>query len=172
MPKTIRIIATGFEAKLGETIDLGFEAKQKNSRSSSHCARCRPHTVSPDLSIIRPPSTRPVLDHPQSSALSLLLLLQSLLLLSMPHLSPTHHETITRISPHKTDSRVEPPKFSEFKFKPRQVNYSSQIKSRYRPLDFSVLKCIMVKSPLSSALRLSPPQIAINSIPIEHYMHL
>jgi hypothetical protein len=33
---------------------------------------------------------------------------------------------------------VEPPKLSGFKFKPRQVNYSLQIKPRYRPLDFSI----------------------------------
>jgi hypothetical protein len=30
----------------------------------------------------------------------------------------------------ETDSRLEPPKFLRFKFKPRQVNYSSQIKPR------------------------------------------
>jgi hypothetical protein len=44
----------------------------------------------------------------------------------MPHLSATHHETSKRDSPHKIDSRVEPQKLLEFKFKPRQVNYSSQ----------------------------------------------
>jgi hypothetical protein len=44
----------------------------------------------------------------------------------MPHLSPTHHETSKHISPHKTDGRVKPSKFSRFKFKPRQVNNSLQ----------------------------------------------
>jgi hypothetical protein len=71
-----------------------------------------------------------VLDHARSSALSLLLLPRSSLLPAMPNLSPTHHETSERVSPHKTDSRVEPPKFLGFKFKLRQVNYSSQIKPR------------------------------------------
>jgi hypothetical protein len=36
---------------------LGFEAQSRNSRSSSPCARCRPHTTAPNLSIVRPPST-------------------------------------------------------------------------------------------------------------------
>jgi hypothetical protein len=64
--QTTRTIATGFEAKSGETIDLGFQTKIWNSRSSSPCARCRPHTVSLDISIIRQPSIWPVLDHPWS----------------------------------------------------------------------------------------------------------
>jgi hypothetical protein len=113
-----------------KTIDLGFEAELRNLRSLSPCAWCRPHTISSDLSIIRPPSTRPVFDQPQSSAPSLLLLPRSSLLPAKPHLSPTHHETSKCVSPHETDSRVEPPKFLRFKFKWRQVNYSSEIKPR------------------------------------------
>jgi hypothetical protein len=31
--KTTRTIATGFEAKVGETVDLGFEVKLRNMRS-------------------------------------------------------------------------------------------------------------------------------------------
>jgi hypothetical protein len=50
--QTTRTIATGFEAKLGKTVDLGFESKPRNSRSSSPCAWCRLHTASLDLSII------------------------------------------------------------------------------------------------------------------------
>jgi hypothetical protein len=115
---------------MGETIDLAFEAESRNTCSSSPCAWCRPHTASPDLSIVRPSSTRPVLDHPNSSAPSLLLLPRSSSLPAMPHLSPTQHETSKHISPHETDSREEPPKFLRFKFKSRQVNYSSQIKPR------------------------------------------
>jgi hypothetical protein len=49
----------------------------------------------------------------------------------MLHLSSTHHEISKHVSSHETDSRVEPPKFPGFKFKPRQVNYSSQIKPMY-----------------------------------------
>jgi hypothetical protein len=86
--------------------------------------------VSPNLSIVRPPSTQPMLEHPLSSALSLLLLPRSSSLPAMPHLSPTHHETSKCVSQHETDSRVEPPKFCGFKFKPRQVNCLSQIKPR------------------------------------------
>jgi hypothetical protein len=116
----------GPQNQVGLKIDLGFETKPRNPRSLSPCARCRPHTVSSDLSIIRPPSLRPMLDHPRFSAPSLLLLSRSSSLPSMPHLSPTHHETSKHVSPHETDSKVEPPKFLAFKVKPRQVHYSSQ----------------------------------------------
>jgi hypothetical protein len=123
-------VATGFEAKPGETIDLGFEAKPRNLCSLSPCAWCRPHTTSPDLLIVRPPSTRPMPHHHWFFAPSLLLLHQSSSLPTMLYLSPTHRETSTRVSPNEIDSRVKSPKFPGFKFKPRQVNYSSQIKPR------------------------------------------
>jgi hypothetical protein len=135
--QTTRTVAIGFDVKLGETVNLGFEAKPRNSRSSSSCARCRSYTMSPNLSIVRPPSTWPVLDHVRSSAPSLLLLPQFSSLSAMPHLSLTHHGTSTRVSPYKIDCRVGPLKFLGFKFKPKQVNYSSQIKPSYWPLDFS-----------------------------------
>jgi hypothetical protein len=125
--QTTRTVATSFETKPGETVDLDFEAKPRNSRSSSPCAWCRPHIASPELLIIQPPSTWPMLDHPWSSAPSLILLPRSSSLPAMPHLSPTHHETSKCASPHKIDSRVEPPKFLIFKFKPR-----------YWPLGFSI----------------------------------
>jgi hypothetical protein len=47
-----------------QTIDLGFEPQPKNPRSLSPRARCRPHTVSPDLPIIRPLITRPLRPSP------------------------------------------------------------------------------------------------------------
>jgi hypothetical protein len=119
------------------TVATGFEAKLGNPCSSYPCAWCRPHTTSSDLLIIRPPSTRPVLDHPRSSVPSLLLLPRSSSLPIMPHLSFTHHETSKYVSPHETNSRIEPSKLPGFNFKPRQVNYSSQIKPRYWPLGFS-----------------------------------
>jgi hypothetical protein len=105
--------ATGFEVKPGETIlvvlrlnhwqtvDLGFKAQPKNSRSSSPCAWYRLHTASPDLPIVWPPSTRPVLDHAQSSVTGLLLLSRSLSLPTMLHLPPAHHEISKHDSPHK-----------------------------------------------------------------------
>jgi hypothetical protein len=43
-----------------EIVDFGFEAQLRNPRSSSPRARCRLHTVSSDLPIVWPPSTRPV----------------------------------------------------------------------------------------------------------------
>jgi hypothetical protein len=43
-----------------QIINLGFEAQPRNLHSSSPCARCRPHTVLPDISIAWPPSIRPV----------------------------------------------------------------------------------------------------------------
>jgi hypothetical protein len=142
--KPQKTVATGFEVKLGETVNPCFEAKPRNLCSSSPRVWCRLHTTSPNLSIIWPPSTRPVLDHLRSSAPSLKLLARSSSLPAMLHLSPTHHETSKHISPHEIDSRVEPPKFPEFKFKPRQVNYSSQIKPRYWPLGFSQVSQFLV----------------------------
>jgi hypothetical protein len=69
-------VTTGFEIKPEktvsvvlmpnhwQTIDLGFEAQPRKLRSSSPHTWCRPHTVSPDLSIVWPPSTRPVRPSP------------------------------------------------------------------------------------------------------------
>jgi hypothetical protein len=110
---------------------LFFETKPRNLCSSSPCAWCKPHTASPDLSIVRPPSTRLVLNYRLSSAPSHLFLPQFSSLSAMPHLSPIHHEISKYVSPHEIDNRVESPKFPGFKFKPRQVNYSSKIKPWY-----------------------------------------
>jgi hypothetical protein len=78
----------------------GFEVKVRNMHSSSPCAWYRLHTASPDLSIVWPPSTRPVLDHPWSSISGLLLLPRSSSLSIISHLSHTHHETSKHDSPH------------------------------------------------------------------------
>jgi hypothetical protein len=117
-----------------QTCPSGFDTKPLTNHPSGF-----------DLSIVRPLSTRPMLNHSQSSAPSLLLLPRSSSLPAMPHLSPTHHETSKWVSSHETNSRVEPPKFPRFKFKLRQVNYSSQMEPRYWPLGFSI-------SPLMSTL--------------------
>jgi hypothetical protein len=101
-------------------------AKPRNPHFSPPFVRCRPRTVSPGLSIIKPPSTRPVLDHPRSSTPGLLLLPRFSSVPVMLHLSPAQHKTKKHDSPHEQNNRVEPPKSLEFKFKPRQVNYSSQ----------------------------------------------
>jgi hypothetical protein len=114
-----------FVAKPGEPIDLGFEAKPRNSCFSSPCAWYKPHMVSPDLPIVQPSSTRPVFDRHQSSTPSLLLLPRYLSLPTMSHLSPTHHETSKHDSPHEHIG-VKQLKYLGFEFKPRQVNDSSQ----------------------------------------------
>jgi hypothetical protein len=86
--KPVETVATGFEAKPletvttnydakpaktvrvvlrpnhSQTIDLGFEAEPKNLCSLSPRAWCRSHTATPDLSIARPLSTRPVRPSP------------------------------------------------------------------------------------------------------------
>jgi hypothetical protein len=79
---------------------LGFEAKPRNLRSSSPYAWCRPHTVPLDPPIIRPLSTQPVLDHPWSCPPC-----RTCHLHTMPHLSPAHHETSKRDSPHKINNK-------------------------------------------------------------------
>jgi hypothetical protein len=70
-PNHSQTVTIGFEAQTDEkssdhsqTVDLGFKAQPKNPRSSSPRARCRPHTVPPDLSTAQPPSTRPVRPSP------------------------------------------------------------------------------------------------------------
>jgi hypothetical protein len=117
--------AAGFESQIGKPVDLGFEAQPRNLRSSSPHARYRPHTASPNLLIVRPPSIRHVLDHPWSSALGLLLLPRSSSLPAMSHLSPTHHETSKRDSRYEQIG-VKQPKYPRFEFKPRYINDSSQ----------------------------------------------
>jgi hypothetical protein len=57
LEKTVRLVS---RPNHSQTVDLGFEAQPRNLRSLSPRARCTPHTVPPDLSTARPPSTRPV----------------------------------------------------------------------------------------------------------------
>jgi hypothetical protein len=90
---------SGFDAKPLTKRRPWFEAQPRNPRSSSPCTQYKPHTASPDLQIIRLPSTRPVLGHPRSSAPGLLLLPRSLSLPVMPQFPPAHHETSKRDYP-------------------------------------------------------------------------
>jgi hypothetical protein len=99
--QTTRTVATGFASKLREIIDLGFQAEPRNLHSLSPYAWYWSHTASPDLSIVWPSSTRCVFDHLWSSASGFLLLPRSSSLPVMSHLSPTHHETTKRDSPHE-----------------------------------------------------------------------
>jgi hypothetical protein len=125
--------------KSGENFDLSFKAKPRKFVLLIYLCTVQTAYSITDLLIVWPPSTRGVLYHSRSSAPSLILLSRSLLLLVMPHLSYTYHKTSKHVSLHKTYSRVELPKFLGFKFKPRQVNYSSQIKPKYWLLGFSIL---------------------------------
>jgi hypothetical protein len=80
----------------------------------------------------RHPTSRPsghrvsdLCDHPRSPASGLLLLPRSSSLHAMPHLPAAHHETSKRDSPN--EKRVkEKQNYHRFKFKPRQVNNSSE----------------------------------------------
>jgi hypothetical protein len=80
----------------------------------------------------------------------------------MSHLSPTHHEINKCVSPHETYIRVEPSKFPRFKFKPKQVNYSSQFKQRYLPLDFS--EVVYEEDELSSDNEQTAPTILLHTL--------
>jgi hypothetical protein len=84
-----------------QTIDLGFKAQPRNSRSRLHvhgADRTRQHMTS------RPPGHRVsnLYDHSWSSAPCLLLLPRSSSLHVMPHLPPTHHKTSKHDSPCET----------------------------------------------------------------------
>jgi hypothetical protein len=85
------------------------------------------HT-SPNLTIVWPSSTRPVLDHPRFFAPDLLLLPRSLSLSAMSHLLPTDHEISKCDSPHETRIKVKLSKYLGFKFKHQHVNDTSQSK--------------------------------------------
>jgi hypothetical protein len=64
--KPEKIDATGFKVKpektvpvvlrpnLWQIVNLGFEVQPRNMHSTSPRARCKPHTASPDLLIVRP----------------------------------------------------------------------------------------------------------------------
>jgi hypothetical protein len=68
-------------------------------------------------------TTQP-LDHPATEYPTCVTILGPLH--TMLHLSPAHHETSKRDSPHDTRIKVKQPKCPRFKFKPHQVNDSSQ----------------------------------------------
>jgi hypothetical protein len=116
-PNHWQTIIVVLRANHWQTVDLGFEAQSWNSCFSSPRAQCRLHTASPDLPIAQPPSTW--------------LVRQSSSLLTMPHLSPTHHETSKHDSSHKTKDKGKTTKMSKFEFKSQHVNDSSHIKLRY-----------------------------------------
>jgi hypothetical protein len=116
---------SGVAANHWQTIATSFEAKLENTCFlSPPRVWCGSHTASLDLPIVRPLSTRLVPDHPQSSAPSLLLLLQSSSLAAMSHSPSTFHETSKHVSPHRiTEHRLVQLKCAKFILKLEQVNY-------------------------------------------------
>jgi hypothetical protein len=138
-PNHSQIVTTSFESKPvktvrvdlrpnhSQTVDLGFEAQPRNTRSSSPRAWCRPHTSPPDLSIARPPSTRPVRP-------SLVLCTRSptpaTILIATRHAAPatcTQWDKQTRFFERNKDKRKTKRTYLKFEFKPHQVNDSSQL---------------------------------------------
>jgi hypothetical protein len=84
--KPINLIPFGFEAQITKPSTPILRLKLENLRFlCSSYVRYGSHTVSSDLPIIRPPSTRLVPDHPRSSGPSLLLLPRSSPLPAMSH---------------------------------------------------------------------------------------
>jgi hypothetical protein len=141
--------ATGFEAKPEKTVATYFEVKpektvrvfwgQTTHKPSTLVLRLNQETRAPRLHVHgadrtqRHPTSRSpghrvsdLCDHPRSSTTGLLLLPWSSSLHVILHLSPAHHETSKHDSPHDTKIKVKQLKYPEFKFKPRQVNDSSQ----------------------------------------------
>jgi hypothetical protein len=109
-----------------ETVDLGFEAQPRNLLSSSPHARCRSHTVPPDLSIARPPSTQPVRPSPVLCTRSPTL---AMILVAARHATPatcTLWDKQTRFSKWNKDKTKTKQNYPGFEFKHHQVNDSSQ----------------------------------------------
>jgi anaerobic selenocysteine-containing dehydrogenase len=89
--------AASFEAQTGKPSPFILRLNQETRAPHLH-VHDADHTW--HRPITRPPSTRTMLDHPWSSAPSLLLLPWSSSLPAMSHLPPTHYETRNRDSPH------------------------------------------------------------------------
>jgi hypothetical protein len=134
----MKTVTTGFEAKpaktvrvvlrpnQSQTVDLCFKVQPRKLCSSSPRARCRPHTMSLDLSTARPPSTRPVQP-------SLVLCTRSFtpvtVLVAACHVAPATYapqDKQTRFSKRNKDKRKTKQNCFGFEFKPHQVNDSSQ----------------------------------------------
>jgi hypothetical protein len=136
--KLLETITTGFESKSAKTIqvvlrpnhsqtvDLGFKAQPRNTRSSSPRARCRPHTAPPDLSIAQPPSTWPVRPSPVLCTRSPT---PATFLVTARHAALatcTPWDKQTWFSKRNKDKRKMKRNYPGFEFNPRHVNDSSQ----------------------------------------------
>jgi hypothetical protein len=136
--KPLETVVTGFEARSAktvwvvlrpihsQTIDLGFEAQPRNLRTLSPCAWCRPHTVPPDLSIPRPPSTWPMRPSPVLCSRSPI---PAMILVAAHRATPktcTPWDKQTRFFKWNKDKRKTKWNYPGFEFKPCQVHGSSQ----------------------------------------------
>jgi hypothetical protein len=108
-----------------EAMNLGFKAQPRNPHFSSPHAWCRPHTMPPDLSIARPPSTRLVRPSPVLCTKSPT---SAMILIAARHVMPATctRRDKQRDSPHDKRIKVKLPKCLGFEFKHHQVNNSSQ----------------------------------------------
>jgi hypothetical protein len=121
-----------------KTVELGFESQPRKTCSLSPCAWYRLHMASPDLLIVRPWSTRPMLDHPQSSAPGLLLL-PRFSLLSACH---TCHLHITRqanmILHMNKNKKRRTTEMSQIRIQGSTCQWLITIKLWYWPIGFSI----------------------------------
>jgi hypothetical protein len=120
-----------------QTVDLGFEAQPRNSRSLSPRARCRSHTASPDLLIVWLPSTRPVRP---SSVLCTRSPTPVTILAAARHVAPAHRETSKRDYPNEQDkSKII--EMSCIQIQTSSSQWLITIKPRNWPLGFSDSLC-------------------------------
>jgi hypothetical protein len=134
-PNHSQTVTIGFEAQTDEKPSEWFWG-QTTHKPSILVLRLNQETRDPRLHVHgadhkrRHPTSRSpghwvpdLCDHPQSYAPGLLLLLRYSSLHAMLHLPPAHHKTSKYDSPNETKIKWNCP---GFKFKPRQVNDSSQ----------------------------------------------
>jgi hypothetical protein len=158
--KSEKTVATSFKVKPGETIwvvlrpnhsqtvtvilrphhwqtvDLDFEAQPRNPRFSSPRARYRPHTTSSDLSIARPPSTRPVRPSPVLYTMSST---PAMILVDARHAAPvtcTPRAKQTQFSKRKIDNG-KTTKMSQIRIQTSASQWLITIKPRKWPFGFS-----------------------------------
>jgi hypothetical protein len=177
--KLEKTVATGFEAKPektvpvvlrpnhyqtilvvlrpnhSQTVDLGFEAQLRNPCSSSPRAWCRPHPAPSDLSITRPPSTRPVRP---CSVLCTRSPTHAMILVAARHAAPatcTPWDKQTWFSNwnKNTDKTIEP---SRIRIQTSPSQWLITIKRRNWPLGFSI-------SPLTSPFTIKARSLKFES---------
>jgi hypothetical protein len=125
-PNQWEIVQVILRPNHSQTVDLGFKAQPRNSRFSSPCAWCRPHTASPDLSIARPPNTWHVWPSPILCTRSTTF---AMILITARHTASatcTQRDKQTWFSKWNKDKIKIKWNYPGFEFKSHQVNDSSQ----------------------------------------------